>query len=64
MTKQNPSFNKVRTRRCFLCNRVYEDSYGIPLSGEWVCGDCLLKYPIRELPKIIMKKRKEGNDSS
>jgi hypothetical protein len=64
MNKQNPSLNKVRTRRCFLCNRVYEISYGIPLSGEWVCGDCLLKYPIRELPKIMKKRREENEHSS
>jgi protein-arginine kinase activator protein McsA len=64
MTKQNPSFNKVRTRRCFLCNRVYEETYGIPLSGEWGCGDCLLKISMKQLPKIIMEKRKENEHSS
>jgi uncharacterized protein YbaR (Trm112 family) len=59
----NPSLNRVRRKRCFLCGCLYEETYGFPINGEFICGDCLLKYPIRELPKIIMKKRNEDEQS-
>jgi hypothetical protein len=59
----NPSLNRIRRKRCFLCGCLYEETYGFPISGKFVCGDCLLKYSIRELPKI-MKKRGEENEHS
>jgi len=64
MTRENPSVNRVKRRKCFLCGYSYEETYGFSFSGEFICGDCLLKIPMKELPKIIMRKRREEDERS
>jgi hypothetical protein len=60
-TMTNPSVNCKKTRKCFLCGYLYEETYGVPFGDDWICGDCLGTIPLKLLPKVIGKKKDEVN---
>ena len=50
------------TKRCYLCNQVTTSSYGIYISTEFVCGDCVISSNTPELKKRVGEKRQHEEE--